>query len=91
MSGETVTLASAGHAEGLAHKREAIEKLLEAWVVGRTRIKIEAGPTAGDERPADRPVRLTAESAKAERLKVLRTRDPSLGSAVDALDLELME
>jgi hypothetical protein len=91
VSGDTVTLASAGHAEGLTHKRESIGKLIEAWVVGRVTVKVASGSGAGDQRPPDRPVRLTAESAKAERLKVLRDKDPSLGSAVDALDLELME
>jgi hypothetical protein len=36
-------------------------------------------------------VRLTEERANAERLKVLRGKDPTLNAAVDALDLELLE
>ncbi len=38
-----------------------------------------------------RPQRFTEATANAERLKVLRSKDPTLGQAVDALDLELME
>jgi hypothetical protein len=37
------------------------------------------------------PPRLTASGAKAERLKALRRRDPSLDSAIDSLDLDLLE
>jgi DNA polymerase-3 subunit gamma/tau len=95
VSGDTVTVASSGHAEGLTHKRDAIAKLLGAWVEGRVKIVIgEGGPGKGEgaaASPPDRPVRLTEQTANAERLKVLRAKDPSLGGAVDALDLELME
>ncbi len=94
VSGDTVTIGSPGHAEGLAHKRDAIGKLLVPWVDGAAKVVVEQGPGSGPHPHAPtppRPQRLTEESAKAERLKVLRDRDPSLGSAVDALDLELME
>jgi len=37
------------------------------------------------------PPRLTASGAKAERLKALRKADPSLDSAIDSLDLDLLE
>jgi hypothetical protein len=104
-AGDTVTLAAAGHSEGLAHKKDAIGKLIGEWVTGPVKIVFgepSADPTApprpsgsplGPDRP-DRPVRpdrLTAETANLERLKVLRAKDPTLGAAVDALDLELME
>jgi DNA polymerase-3 subunit gamma/tau len=91
VANDTVTLASAGHAEGLEHKRDAIGKLLAQWVSGPVKIKVEAGSGARDPGPANRPQRLTEATANAERLKLLRAKDPSLGSAVDALDLELME
>ena len=42
-----------------------------------------AGPAAGQ--------RVTSTGAAAERLKALRERDPTLGSAIDSLDLELLE
>jgi DNA polymerase-3 subunit gamma/tau len=37
------------------------------------------------------PQRVTATGAKAERLKALRKRDPTLDSAMDSLDLELLD
>ncbi|HUF25456.1 MAG TPA: DNA polymerase III subunit gamma/tau [Gemmatimonadaceae bacterium] len=37
------------------------------------------------------PTRLTEESARAERLALLRRRDPALDAAVEALDLELLD
>jgi DNA polymerase-3 subunit gamma/tau len=37
------------------------------------------------------PKRLTAEAVKADHVASLRKRDPVLGAAIDALDLELME
>jgi hypothetical protein len=40
---------------------------------------------------AQRPARLTEQTANAERLKRLRDKDPTLSAAVDALDLELLE
>ncbi len=94
VSGGTVTLASPGHAEGLAHKRDAIAQLLAPWMDRAVKVVVEQGPEPGSHPHAPappRPQRLTEQSAKAERLKALRTQDPSLGSAVDALDLELLE
>jgi DNA polymerase III subunit gamma/tau len=87
---------AAGHTEGLEHKRDALAKLVGEYVSETVRIRIE-GRGTGDEGqgtgapPPPRPERLTEKSANAERLKVLRTKDPTLNAAVDALDLELME
>jgi DNA polymerase-3 subunit gamma/tau len=94
VAADTVTLGSAGHAEGLTHKREAIAKLLAAWIEGPVKVVVERGPVPGTRAPgtvSPKPERLTEKTAKAERLKVLREKDPSLGNAVDALDLELIE
>ena len=96
VSGDTVTLSAAGHDEGLAHKKEAIGKLIGEWVQGPVKVAIGEGGSGKGEgaattRPPDRLDRLTAESANLERLKVLRAKDPTLGAAVDALDLELLE
>ena len=41
--------------------------------------------------PEEQPRRLTVSGARAERMKVLRGKDPALDSAMDALDLELLE
>jgi DNA polymerase-3 subunit gamma/tau len=45
----------------------------------------------GDEGAAGPPKRLTAEAVKAEHVASLRRRDPVLGAAIDALDLELLD
>lgn len=41
--------------------------------------------------PSRRPGRMTTESVAAERVAALRRRDPAIGEAIDALDLELLE
>jgi hypothetical protein len=96
VEGGTVSLSarSGGTSEGLAHKKDAIGKLLEEWVDGAVKVTVASGqrPVAGGQAPpASKPERLNEKTANAERLKVLRAKDPTLGSAVDALDLELME
>jgi hypothetical protein len=97
IEGDAVTLRlldqTAGHAEGIDHKRDAVAKLLREYVTGPVRIK-RMGLGSGEEAavpPASRPSRLTEERVKADRLKALRTKDPTLNAAVDALDLELLE
>jgi DNA polymerase-3 subunit gamma/tau len=94
VSGDTVTLSAAGHDEGLQHKKEAIGKLIGEWVSGTVKVAVERGPGSGPRDPgtaSPRPERLTEQTANLERLKVLRAKDPTLGAAVDALDLELLE
>src|SRR2546425_1195416 len=94
VEGDAVTLRlldqAPGHAEGIDHKRDAVAKLVGEYVVGPVRIRI-GGAGASTSAPVPRPHRLTEESANAERLKMLRTKDPTLNAAVDALDLELLE
>ena len=100
VEGDVVTLRlldqAAGHAEGIDHKRDAVAKLLREYVTGSVRIKRMGlgsgeGGAEASATPAPRPSRLTEERVKADRLKVLRTKDPTLNAAVDALDLELLE
>lgn len=94
VSGDTVTLSAPGHDEGLQHKKEAIGKLIGEWVSGTVKVAVERGPGPGPRDPgtaSPRPERLTEQTANLERLKVLRSKDPTLGAAVDALDLELLE
>jgi hypothetical protein len=85
----TVRAGDAAHLEGLTHKHEAIAALIGPWVDGPVRVRIGAPAPTADAPP--RAVRLTPRAADAERLKVLREKDPTLSAAVDALDLELME
>jgi DNA polymerase-3 subunit gamma/tau len=91
VDGAVVTLQAgdAAHLEGLTHKQDAIAALLGPWVDGAVRVRIGA-PGPAQEAPSRAP-RLTPRTADAERLKVLRQKDPTLSAAVDALDLELIE
>src|SRR6058998_3502666 len=83
---------NAVHAEGLERQRDALAHLVERYLTGPVRIKLEgAGGGGSRERSAPRAPRLTEEGARAERLKTLRAQDPTLNAAVDALDLELLE
>ncbi len=77
------------HAEGLQRQRDALALLVGRYVTEPVRITLE-GATSG-ERSAPRPARMTEAGARADRLEALRARDPSLNTAIDALDLELLE
>ena len=78
----TLRPGNAGHAEGLERQRELIAQLIGRFVTEPPRVTVAAG---------ERPLRLTAERANAERLNALRAKDAGLNAAVDALDLELLE
>ena len=93
VDGSSVTLVSRGNVEGLEHKRDAIAKLVAEYVSGPVKVVIAAArePASAKHPSGSRPARLTEQTANAERLKVLRAKDPSLGAAVDALDLEIVE
>ncbi len=87
----TVRPASAGHAEGLERQRELLSQVIARYVTAPVRVKLLAAGAGAAGASPERPARLTAEGANAERLKVLRGKDPTLNAAVDALDLELLE
>lgn len=96
MADGIVTLRVAdGSREGIERKMDAIVKVVDPYVAGLSRVDLEARPTAGKGGrvvdAAPRPGRLNEASANAERLKVLREKDPTLNAAVEALDLELLE
>ena len=89
----TLTLSDAHHAEGVDRKRDALAQVIGRHVTEpvRVRVTVSGEPGAGSGAAPPRGERLTAESANAERLKVLRQKDPTLNAAADALDLELLE
>ncbi len=94
ISGSVVTLAlndnNPIHVEALGHQRSAVEKLLSD-AAGRP---ITISVTQGDADTAAAPPirrRLSESEARAERLKVLKTRDPALEAAAESLDLEVLE
>ncbi|MBI1967335.1 MAG: hypothetical protein HYS40_05050, partial [Gemmatimonadetes bacterium] len=91
-----VTITSAGHAEGIEHKRDVLGKLVGQYVSQPVRIHVTGtgkgeGGSVSAVPAAPRPARLTAETANAERLKALRAKDPTLNAVIEALDLELLE
>jgi DNA polymerase III subunit gamma/tau len=77
------------HAEGIDRQRDAVGQLLGRYVTGPVRVRLGAASSSEPARP--RPPRMTEEAARAERLKQLRAKHPSLNAVVDALDLELLE
>ena len=78
------------HLEGLARQREALEQLLGKAVGTGVQLVVAppVPPGAGD---APRARRLSESEARAERLKVLKARDPALEAAAESLDLEVLE
>ena len=83
---------AAAHKDGIERKRESITRLLEPYFTGPVRIDLEsvAAPAPVGNQGTG-PARLTEATANAERLRVLRAKDPTLSAAVDALDLEILE
>jgi DNA polymerase-3 subunit gamma/tau len=59
---------------------------LRQWFGGVQRVAVR--PAVGGTAP---PTRLTDEMVRSERLSALRRRDPVLGAAIDALDLDLAD
>jgi DNA polymerase-3 subunit gamma/tau len=57
---------------------------------GITRVRLTV-PERATAEPGAAPRRYTAEEVRAERIAILRRRDPTLAAAIDALDLELIE
>ena len=80
---------NAVHAEGIERQRDALAQLVGRYVIEPVRITLE-GAGSGERSP-QRASRMTEEGARQERLQALRAKDPNLGAAMDALDLELLE
>jgi DNA polymerase-3 subunit gamma/tau len=62
-----------------------LAQLLQRWFPGVQRVGVR---TSGASAP---PTRLTDEMVRSERIAALRRRDPVLGAAIDALDLDLVD
>lgn len=69
---------------GKSETLDAIRSLFS----GAERIVVQESPNA---KSAAAPKRITDESVRADRVSALRKKDPTLGAAVDALDLDLIE
>jgi hypothetical protein len=88
----TVELAEANplFAEQLQGQASAVEEVL-ARVTGRPlRLRVTQRPADPSSEPP-RPQRLSEASVKADRLRSFRAKDPTLDTAADALDLEIVD
>ena len=64
-----------------------IASALRQWFPDTTTVRLRQDP----ERAATAPTRVTNEMVRKDRLNALRKRDPILGAAIDALDLDVIE
>ena len=94
VEGPLVTLAlndvGGAHRLALERQRDLLAAFLGRLTGTRVDVRVverEAPPPP----PAARPVRLTNESIRAERLQGLRRRDPALDAAAEELDLEIVD
>jgi len=78
------------HVEAMTRQRDVVEELLRQAVGAPVQLSVRSGGGAA-ESPAPRVRRLSESESRAERLKMLRTRDPALEAAADTLDLEVLE
>jgi hypothetical protein len=88
----TVELAEANplFAERLQAQSRAVEEVLERALGQPARLRVvEVAAPEGAAAPP--PRKLTDASVKADRLRGFRSKDPSLDTAADALDLEIVD
>jgi DNA polymerase-3 subunit gamma/tau len=77
-------------AERLQAHSQLVEEVLARAIGQPARLRVtEAGPADGS--PVPKPKKLTEASLKADRLRAFRTKDPTLDTAADALDLEIVD
>jgi DNA polymerase-3 subunit gamma/tau len=77
-------------AERLQAQALLVEEVLARAIGQAARLRVtEAGPPDGA--PPSKPRKLTDASLKADRLRAFRTKDPTLDTAADALDLEIVD
>lgn len=74
-------------ARALEKDRQEVVAALQHWFPQVRQLRIRQDP----ERAATPPTRLTDEMVRSDRLAALRKRDPTLGAAIDALDLDVIE
>jgi len=77
-------------AERLQAQAQLVEEVLGRAIGQPARLRVtEAGPPDGS--PPPKPRKLTDAALKADRLRAFRTKDPTLDTAADALDLEIVD
>ena len=71
----------------ITNGRSEILAALQEWFPNAQQVELKRVAIA----PAPPPKRLTDEMVRADLIALLRKRDPVLGAAIDALDLELAD
>jgi len=77
-------------AERLQAQAQIVEDVVAGAVGQPIRLRVTEAVPSPDE-PAALPQRLTESSLKADRLRSFRAKDPTLDTAADALDLEIVD
>jgi DNA polymerase III subunit gamma/tau len=77
-------------AERLQADARAVEEVLQRLMGQPARLRVTEA-AAGDPALQVRPRKLTEASLKADRLRAFRAKDPTLDTAADALDLEIVD
>jgi hypothetical protein len=75
-------------AESLERQLPVIEGLIGRAVSAQVRVSLAAASVPG---PSPRSRRLSEAESRAERLRMLRAKDPALEAAAEGLDLEALE
>jgi DNA polymerase-3 subunit gamma/tau len=75
------------YAHSITTGKSDIIAVLSGWFAGVDRVELRRD----DQAAATPPKRLTDEMVRAQRLASLRKRDPVLGAAIDALDLDVID
>jgi DNA polymerase-3 subunit gamma/tau len=83
----TLQVDSATVQEGLVARSAEVSSVMSGWLRGLQRFTVRY---AGDSAPPSAG-RMTVESVRTETVAALRKRDPMLASAIDALELDLVE
>jgi hypothetical protein len=76
-------------AERLEQEAPKLEEILSRSLGQPVRLRVV--PPAGPNEAPPRPQRMSDASIKADRLREFRAKDPTLDTAADALDLEIVD
>jgi len=79
------------HSESLSRGREVVERVLGAAVGAPVQLRVDATPARAGVEGGTKPRRLNESEARAERLRVVKAKDPTLEAAAAELDLEIVE
>jgi len=74
--------------DGLQARAEEVREAMGRWIRGLQRVAVRATGESAAPTPTER---MTVETVRTETVASLRRRDPVLGAAIDALDLDLVE